>query len=102
APYMGYESWASRIDFSVSFSDPANADARRAGESIQVEACPTDIGPQRNEWISNMWARTLSSYVVNAGSTNYGQQPTLDGRTFRGAPFAIGRNTPLAQITDGT
>jgi prepilin-type N-terminal cleavage/methylation domain-containing protein/prepilin-type processing-associated H-X9-DG protein len=101
APYLGYGAWASTINYSVSFSDPANAMARRGGETVGVHECPSDIGLQRNEWTSDMWARTLGNYVVNAGGTNYGQQATLDGRVFRGAPFTFVRNTPLSQITDG-
>ncbi|MEX2316138.1 MAG: DUF1559 domain-containing protein [Pirellulales bacterium] len=102
APHLGFEAWSSRIVFSVTFSDPVNADARRGGENIKLHECPTDIGLQRNEWDSNQWARTLSNYLVNAGSTNYGQDANVDGRVFRGAPFAIGRMTPLARISDGT
>src|SRR6476620_6231814 len=100
--YLGYEAWASQINFSVSFSDPSNVAARKGGELIKIHECPTDIGLQRNEWTSNMWARVLSNYVVNAGGTNYGQQAALDGRVFRGAPFTFTKNTPLSQIVDGT
>jgi len=101
APYLGYDAWAKRIDFTVSISAVVNLDARQGGIDIKVHECPSDRGLQMNEWNDNTWARTLGNYVVNAGNTNYGQRDMGMGNPFRGAPFAGGTNSSVGRITDG-
>jgi prepilin-type N-terminal cleavage/methylation domain-containing protein len=99
-PHIGYEDWASLINFSISMSHLNNTPARRGGIRLRVHACPADVGLQRSEWGSDAWARVRSNYVANAGNTNYGQLE-LNGVRFLGAPFGPVSNTPLASITDG-
>jgi prepilin-type N-terminal cleavage/methylation domain-containing protein len=100
-PYLGFDAWASRINFSVSMSHNSNEEARRGGMTIKVHECPSDMGMTRNEWASSAWARVHANYVVNAGNTNYGQTP-MGSIQFLGAPFAGGTKTPLGRIADGT
>jgi prepilin-type N-terminal cleavage/methylation domain-containing protein len=101
SPYLGEDAWASTCVFTVSLSNNVNATFRRGGLGILTHACPSDIGPQQNEWGSNAWARVRSNYVVNAGNTDYGQR-NKGAVPFLGAPFAGGKKTPIAKITDGT
>jgi prepilin-type N-terminal cleavage/methylation domain-containing protein len=109
APHIGYDGWASQIDFTVSFSSGRNHEARLGGLQLKVHECPSDIGLQTNEWDIS-WARTLGNYVVNAGNRKYGQEwdnamatptPYVD-EDFRGAPFVGGENLPMGRITDGS
>lgn len=114
APYTGYDSWASQIVLTQSFSADSNESARRAGLIIKLHECPSDkIGLNRNEWGSANWARVHSNYVVNAGNACYGgdgiPQPVLPAlpavpcdKHFLGAPFAGGKITNMGRITDGT
>jgi prepilin-type N-terminal cleavage/methylation domain-containing protein len=97
APYTGFDSWASLINYSASFSNLTNFRARQGGINIKIYECPSDRGLQQNEWTSQSWARVLANYVANAGNTDYGQS----GAGFRGAPFRLGEKTPLGQIVDG-
>jgi prepilin-type N-terminal cleavage/methylation domain-containing protein/prepilin-type processing-associated H-X9-DG protein len=99
-PYIEETAWAAMIDFKKSFSDPANTAARRAGLGLKLHACPSDIGIQRNEWDDDMWARTRTNYVVNAGNTVYGQYD-WGSLKYGGAPFTGSRRTKVATITDG-
>lgn len=83
--------------------------------SIDIHECPSDLGPQRNEWHHPIWARLRNNYVVNSGNTLYGQhdlgggrggaslggEPIVNRVHFGGAPFRPVRNTPLKKITDG-
>jgi len=100
APYIGYDSWASLINYKVSISSLGNEPVRRGGVELKIYECPSDIGLQKNEWPSREWARVLANYVVNGGNTNYGQE-NYGGVNFRGAPFLLGENNPLGRITDG-
>lgn len=97
--FIEEKAWYDSINFKKSFSDASNAEARRT--MLQIHACPSDIGLQKNEFDSPTWARVRSNYVVNAGNTVYGQF-NWDGLTFLGAPFQGGKNTRLATIIDGT
>jgi prepilin-type N-terminal cleavage/methylation domain-containing protein len=97
-PYIEQQGWHDSIDFSVSFSAAVNDTPRRY--MISLFACPSDIGIQRNEWNSNVWARVRANYVVNFGNTNYGQTDKA-GVTFGGAPFTYRRHTPVTRIRDG-
>lgn len=97
-PYIEENAWADLIDFDASFSSPVNLQARRT--ILQIHACPSDIGIQRNEWLSSTWARVRTNYVVNAGNTNYGQY-TWGSVEFRGAPFGPRDNTSVSSVTDG-
>jgi prepilin-type N-terminal cleavage/methylation domain-containing protein len=107
APYIGYDSWASLMDFTVSFSSVNNVRVRKAGIDVKIHECPSDIGLQMNEW-DVVWARTLGNYVVNAGNRRYGQElpgpnvnPPIVDNQFLGAPFQIARETSLSRIADG-
>ena len=100
ATYVGEPAWAATLNFTRSVSDASNQQFRRGGLRIKLHACPADIGLQRHEWFSSTWANVRSNYVVNAGNTNYGQM-SIGPVPFFGAPFAGGRNTPLASISDG-
>jgi len=99
-PYIEESAWADTINFKKSFSDPLNEQARRAGLGIKLHSCPSDIGIQRNEWDQNMWARTRTNYVMNAGNTVYGQFD-WNNIVYGGAPFTGGKRTKVAKITDG-
>ena len=70
-PFIEEKAWADSIDFTVPFNNPKNASARRT--LLPMHACPSDIGLQRNEFDSPIWARIRTNYVVNAGNTTYGQ-----------------------------
>jgi prepilin-type N-terminal cleavage/methylation domain-containing protein len=96
-PFTGYDSWASLIDFTVSFSSQRNGNARRSAIEVKIHECPSDRGLQQNEWGSASWARILSNYSINGGNTDYGQQGG-----FLGAPFTLGEKTPIGRILDGT
>jgi hypothetical protein len=98
-PYIGYDAWASRIDFSVSMCHAKNETVRRT--KLEIHECPSDIGQQQNEWPITIWARWLNNYVVNSGNTDY-QQHDLHGVTFMGAPFTGVVKTPTSLIIDGT
>jgi prepilin-type N-terminal cleavage/methylation domain-containing protein len=105
APYVGYEAWASLINYGVAFSghpDPGNELARKRGLDIKVFECPSDLGIQANNtWPQPEFARCRQNYVVNAGNTLY-RQIAFSGQEFLGAPFQGGQVTPLSRITDGT
>jgi prepilin-type processing-associated H-X9-DG protein len=65
--------------------------------------CPSD---QPNAPIGGI---TNHNYAVNFGTTGYGQPATLNGVIFRGAPFAVAKDTTrprfgklLADVIDGT
>jgi len=101
APYIEQGGISALANLSKSFSDAGNRPARTA--FIQIHACPSDIGLQRNEWSRPDWARVRSNYVVNAGNTVYGQHDLASaGELFKGAPFKPREVTSLAEITDGT
>jgi len=114
-PFFEEQAWYDSIDWTRSFSTPANEQARR--HYLPGQACPSDIGIQRNEWDDTTWCRLRMNYVVNFGNQYYGQivlgDPNADhplsvGRggggppTFLGAPFTVGKGIRLAQITDGS
>ncbi len=103
--YLGEGAWAANIDFKVNFSHANNARARRT--FLENHRCPSDIGLQRNEWLSDQWARIRSNYVVNAGNSIYGQfnmpyDAAIPRFPFLGAPFTHSKPGSLAKITDGT
>jgi prepilin-type N-terminal cleavage/methylation domain-containing protein len=90
--------WSNGLDMSVSLSDARNLQGRKYMNRLY--ACPSDKGLQRNEWLSDTWARVRGNYVVNFGNTNYGQ--TNIGTTiFGGAPFTYLNMTPSTKIGDG-
>jgi hypothetical protein len=117
---MEERAWADTIDWDLSFSHQDNVDARRAMYGWKNQSCPSDLGPQRNEWDNNNWARVRMNYVVNFGNLYFGQDdsranaPPVRGQPpstnkYLGAPFgpgndtvAPGKGTPLSKITDGT
>jgi prepilin-type N-terminal cleavage/methylation domain-containing protein/prepilin-type processing-associated H-X9-DG protein len=105
ATYVGFEAWASRINYTVAFSghgDAGNEEARKETLNIKVFECPSDIGIQANNtWPVPAFARCRQNYVVNAGNTIY-RQIDFGGVAFRGAPFVGGRANDLGKITDGT
>ena len=98
AQYIEEENWYNLIDFDVPFAHQSNQEARRT--FIQLHACPSDMGLQRNEWNSPRFARIRANYVINAGNTVYGQY-AWDNIPFGGAPFRGGKITKLSTITDG-
>jgi prepilin-type N-terminal cleavage/methylation domain-containing protein len=97
-PGLGEGAWASQINFDVSFSHASNELARKT--ILDIHSCPSDIGIQQNEWFSNIWARTRTNYVVNAGNTVYGQVGK-GNEPFYGAPFGVEGPQSLGKITDG-
>ena len=108
-PFMEEQSWHDKIDWTRSFSHLLNEEPRR--QFLTGQACPSDLGLQRNEWADPMWCRVRMNYVVNFGNLYYGQDDIraaiAGGRgstplTFLGAPFAVGKGIRLSKITDGT
>jgi prepilin-type N-terminal cleavage/methylation domain-containing protein/prepilin-type processing-associated H-X9-DG protein len=106
-PFIEEAAVAAMVNPDRSFSDISNLPARQV--FLQIHGCPSDIGPQRNEWAFPNWARVRTNYVVNAGNTVYGQHnvgscpgvyPTCI--EFGGAPFIPTKVGKLSQITDGT
>jgi prepilin-type processing-associated H-X9-DG protein len=106
APFIGYDAWASQINFNVSMSSGQNEAARRGELEIKIHECPSDIGLNRNEWHHANWARIHANYVVNGGNTDYGGHNNPMEETppviFLGAPFAIQEKTTTNKISDGT
>ena len=102
--FIEQQAWYDTINFRINFTDPANDQTRR--EMISTYACPSDLGPQRNEWDSELHARVRGNYVANWGDGAYGQGDTSSGvrywEYFHGAPFQPRTMTPISQITDGT
>jgi hypothetical protein len=108
APFIEETAWASLIDFKRSFSFAANGlqspHYLARTTLLNIHACPSDIGIQRNEWTSSTWARTRTNYVVNAGNNVYGQYDVQVGSNvlrYLGAPFRGGKDTPVSKISDG-
>ena len=106
-PYIEEAGVVQMVNPDVSFSDAQNLQARRA--YVNIHACPSDIGLQRNEWDIATWARLRSNYVVNAGNTVYGQHSvgSCPGvypscRQYQGGPFIPRKANRLSRITDGT
>lgn len=111
-PYIEQASAANAGNAKASLSSVANRGARTA--FINIHACPSDIGIQRNEWSVPMWARVRTNYVANAGNTVYGQQDVAGVACpgapagaplkcqFGGAPFRPFEVSPLSVVTDGT
>ncbi|MEX2318024.1 MAG: DUF1559 domain-containing protein [Pirellulales bacterium] len=103
-PFIGSDAWAARIDFTRSWSDPNNRDARQGCLTLKLYECPTDRGLQRNEWTSTPWARVLINYVANGGNTTFGEDD-LGGtppNPFLGSPFIFGGPGSMGRISDGT
>jgi prepilin-type N-terminal cleavage/methylation domain-containing protein/prepilin-type processing-associated H-X9-DG protein len=107
-PFIEENAWASLINYKQSFSYAPNGLAsphyRARTTFLNIHACPSDLGVQRNEWDSATWARTRTNYVVNAGNTVYGQYNIQIGSTLVRSglgPFRGGKTTPPAKITDG-
>ena len=106
-PYMENKVLADIVNPKRPFSDASNEQARKT--TVVTNACPSDIGLQKNEWASATWARVRSNYVVNAGNTVYGQHNlgSCPGSfpacvTFSGAPFQPRKVTNLGKLKDGT
>ncbi len=101
APFIEQDNWGKLIDYELSFSNPKNDPARR--HMIPLFACPSDVGLQQNEWLSDTWARVRGNYVVNFGNTNYGQRSIggAHGLQFKGAPFTFKIPQKFSEITDG-
>jgi Protein of unknown function (DUF1559) len=98
APYIEEQSWADSMHYDQSISSEDNRPARTT--VLPIFSCPSDLGPQRNEFDHVNWSRWRYNYVVNAGNTIYGQyssQPWVYGD----APFHGKKETRLAKITDG-
>ncbi len=101
AAYIEQDNWGKLINYDLSFSDPANDQARR--HMIPLFACASDVGLQQNEWLSDTWARVRGNCVVNFGNTNYGQRSIggAHGLQFKGAPFTFKNPVKFSEITDG-
>jgi prepilin-type N-terminal cleavage/methylation domain-containing protein len=105
APYLGYDTWTSRFDFSLGYLNPKNYPARLAALQIKGHACPSDIGLHVCD--PSSFCHTMGNYFVNGGNRKYGQErtgapfPNDVDKLFRGAPFVGGENTPTGRITDG-
>ncbi len=100
APYVGFDAFASLIDYTQHWCNPANNAARKQTDKLKLHECPSDIGLQRTEWNKPDYGRTFGNYVVNAGNRRYGGAEV--DPLFRGAPFAGGEDQPVAKIIDGT
>jgi prepilin-type N-terminal cleavage/methylation domain-containing protein/prepilin-type processing-associated H-X9-DG protein len=100
-PILAYlEQWPTynSINFSVQFSGPINSTSRRA--KIAMFGCPTSDGVHEDEFNDWNWARVRGTYAVNFGNTNYGQG-TMNGVSFRGAPFTYRESMSMASLLDG-
>jgi prepilin-type processing-associated H-X9-DG protein len=107
-PHLEQANVASAGNPEAPLSGAVNEPVRKA--FVNLHACPSDIGLQRNEWGIDIWARIRTNYVVNAGNTLYGQfdfpmacPGTVSPRlcVFGGAPFGPVKITPTARISDG-
>ena len=104
-PLIGYDAWASRIDFTRNWSSGSNDAARKGGLTLKIHECPSDRGMQRQEWeLNNNWSRVLGNYVANAGNTTFGGKDIAGppARPFLGSPFVLGGVGPMGRISDGT
>ncbi len=106
-PYMENKVLADLVNLRRSLSDASNERARKT--FVSTNACPSDVGLQRNEWASATWARVRSNYVANAGNSVYGQHNVgaCPGSfpacvMFNGAPFQPRKVTNLGKLKDGT
>jgi prepilin-type N-terminal cleavage/methylation domain-containing protein len=108
-PYIEQNAVKNIGDPKLSLSAAVNRPARTA--IINLHACPSDMGIQRNEWGIDAWARVRTNYVVNAGNTVFGQQDLTTQACpgaaaapcpFGGAPFIPFEYGSLARISDGT
>jgi prepilin-type N-terminal cleavage/methylation domain-containing protein len=112
-PYMEEKTWADSIDWTKSFSHLINEQARR--HFMPGQACPSDIGLQKDEWDDPMWCRVRANYVVNFGNLYYGWEDvrnqtgashgassSINDLLAMGAPFTVGKGIRLAKISDGT
>jgi prepilin-type N-terminal cleavage/methylation domain-containing protein len=109
APYIEEQAWRDSVKWNRWYSHVDNQLPRRY--YFQNQACPSDIGLQRNEWDDPSYCRVRMNYVVNFGNYKYGQDLLYQapsrtnpagGSPFRGAPFTIGKGIKLARILDGT
>lgn len=108
-PYVERQALADMYVYDCKFDTaPLGATARYGGalntpvtsQRIPAYTCPSD---QENKPIGGI---TSHNYAVNNGNTGYGQQATLNGVTFGGAPFyangaSVGKVAKLRDITDG-
>jgi prepilin-type N-terminal cleavage/methylation domain-containing protein/prepilin-type processing-associated H-X9-DG protein len=117
-PYIDEEVWYKKITFEttvpgvgtakVSWSAQINdidaATGSRPGartHKMTIFSCPSDGGLELNHGSTGgatpgdpNWARVRGNYVVNWGSTTYGQTGTT-------APFTFGKGISLSEIKDG-
>ena len=105
APFIEQNNFVSLVNRELSFSDAENYAARQV--LMDIYACPSDLGLQRNEWNIATWARVRGNYVVNAGNTCFGQYDREDSQRnirfqYLGAPFEPRDDTRLGEISDGT
>jgi len=108
-PYIDQANLYNRYEFNRKYVIPI--DDARYNHAVNLPVTRTRLAalscPSDGEFrpFSNI---TNHNYAVNFGNTGYAQQATLNGVTFRGAPFAIsGHNVPAVNkkfrdITDGT
>ena len=75
------------------YGHPCNLTVTR--HRFAAYSCPSDA---TNEPFSQI---TSHNYAVNYGNTSYGQQATLNGVTFKQAPFGISKSFGLRRISDG-
>ncbi|WP_439631172.1 DUF1559 domain-containing protein [Gemmata sp.] len=79
------------------------------GKVVQTLLCPSDGGTNPDGWPSGATPKvTYHNMVVNFGNTGINdgsaawQVTTLNGVTFKGAPFTAGNPQKLTDITDGS
>ena len=70
SPFVEETAWHDSINWTKSFSDLVNEQARR--HFFPGQACPSDLGLQKDEWDSPMFCRVRINYVVNCGNLYYG------------------------------
>jgi prepilin-type N-terminal cleavage/methylation domain-containing protein/prepilin-type processing-associated H-X9-DG protein len=102
-PYIDEENWYKKITFETgtspfSWCNKENAEAR--AHKMSLFSCPSDSSLQLTQASDLNLARVRGNYVINFGTTNYGQG-TKAGISFMQAPFTFGQGVPLSDIKDG-
>lgn len=92
-----YQNWGGNDSTGPRYSSAPNT-TNVTTKRLKTLTCPSDT-PQ-----SPFGGITSHNYAVNFGNTSYGQQASLNGVTFLGAPFSNGANKlyRLQTIQDGT
>ncbi len=81
--------------------------AGATGKQLKMLLCPSDLGPNLKGWPDTGGNATYHNYNVNYGNTGVDETAnwmvaTLNGLTYKGAPFKAGKPQTLTTIIDGT